>query len=468
MKHAKEKVMARNSDKKGGLSSEVEAYLLRKHGSYSLGRLERAFSAIYNDPFKAKAEILRSIESNLSKYNPDAVRSNIFAYDLSEIDSENFPSEFLKWTWKRSPFTLSRRDYKIILQSVKKAILTNGESPSSPLYRFENNYNFKLSKTHKGEKHFNDCSFFTDASQHIAYGKIVNVQYKPLSEKLISIYNQGKSQEEKDRGIFKPNLYNRALSISLYVLLDGTYQKAHCVMRYDSSAFNHHNTYYYGDKRRGVYGEVATSPHFHFQNADDDLLCLKKSKNSEKVERWQSGRCNAIDCQHLVNYLIEIDRLSAEEVDNLCKFGNDDYNMPFIYFKQRNQYISVPIEKILKNFMESESKNGKLSIADSEFIGETISNFNELYSQSEFAIEPTENKIFTKLIKAINFLQFIYDKRKITINPRQLEILSHIEIEIADKVFNEIAGIEKTSMKKENTHEYTKNNKPKADDAFKE
>ena len=65
-------------------------------------------------------------------------------------------------------------------------------------------------------------------------------------------------------------------------------------------------------------------------------------------------------------------------------------------------------------------------------------------------------------------MQFIYDKRKITINPRQLEILSHIEIEIADKVFNEIAGIEKTSMKKVNTHEYTKNNKPKADDAFKE
>lgn len=86
--------MANNSSKKGSLSNEVEAYLLRKHGSYSLGRLERVFSIAHNDPFKAKAEILRSIESNLSKYNREAVGSKISAIDLSELDSENFPNEF--------------------------------------------------------------------------------------------------------------------------------------------------------------------------------------------------------------------------------------------------------------------------------------------------------------------------------------------------------------------------------------
>ena len=461
--------MANNSSKKGSLSNEVEAYLLRKHGSYSLGRLERVFSIVHNDPFKAKAEILRSIESNLSKYNREAVGSKISAIDLSELDSENFPNEFLKWSWKRRPFSLTRKDYKTILQSVKESLFIKGENPSSPVYKFVNDYNFKLSKKHKGEKHFNDCSFFTDASQHIAYGKVVNVQYKPISEKLISIYNKGKSQKERENGIYKPTLYNRSLSITLYVLLDGTYQKSHPVMRYDSSPFNHHNTYYYGDKRRGVYGEVAISPHFHFQNADDDLLCLKKSINSDKVVRWKTGRCNAIDCPHLIDYLLEIDRKSAEEIDRICKIG-DDFNMPFIYFKQRNQYLSVPIKKILKVFMESENKSGNLSGEDREFIAEMMSNFNELYSQSELAIEPTENKIFTKLIKAINFLQYLYDRRKVTTNVRQLEILSNIEIEIADKVFNEIAGIEKSNIQKVNTKTDAKNNshEEKTDDAFKE
>ena len=126
--------MANNSSKKGSLSNEVEAYLLRKHGSYSLGRLERVFSIAHNDPFKAKAEILRSIESNLSKYNREAVGSKISAIDLSELDSENFPNEFLKWSWKRRPFSLTRKDYKTILQSVKESLFIKGENPSSPLY----------------------------------------------------------------------------------------------------------------------------------------------------------------------------------------------------------------------------------------------------------------------------------------------------------------------------------------------
>ena len=120
--------------------------------------------------------------------------------------------------------------------------------------------------------------------------------------------------------------------------------------------------------------------------------------------------------------------------------------------------------------MESENKSGNLSGEDREFIAELMSNFNELYSQSELAIEPTENKIFTKLIKAINFLQYLYDRRKVTTNVRQLEILSNIEIEIADKVFNEIAGIEKSNIQKANTKTDAKNNshEEKTDDAFKE
>ena len=117
--------------------------------------------------------------------------------------------------------------------------------------------------------------------------------------------------------VYLPTLYDRTLTISMYVLLEGSSNKSHMFLRYDSSSKTHKNIYVGSDKRQSVYGLEAENPHFHFQNEDDNLLCIKKFRDANRHIKWKTGRCNAIDCKHLIKYLLELDSLSQEKLEEL-------------------------------------------------------------------------------------------------------------------------------------------------------
>lgn len=401
-----------------------------------------------------KEQIKDAIRQELKKSYSDATTSKISYFDLREISKVDFPRSFLAWSWRRRPFALSENDYKAMLKSVKKSLYERGEIESLPLYQFRRVYQHKLSKKHEGEIHSNDLAFFADEKNRIAYAKAVNMNYKPVSEQLIEEEQKGKSEEEKAKDIYRPELYSRNYSITLYVLLDGTEKKAHPILRYDSTPYEHHNTFLQNDKRKEVFGQTAQNPHFHFQNADDDLLCLKRNSHKDGVKRWSTGRCNAIDCPHLIKYLFELDRKKPEEIKELVE-QNMDYGMPFLYYKNNNKYLSVNIMQSIYTFVQGESDRGNLNIKDVDFIKKIANDFMKSFNATKYATEPKDDRVFPKLIRALAFLDFINKVRENTTNIREIEILSNLEIEISNVTFEKVANLE-YNRHKQNYNEHFK------------
>ena len=431
---------------KRNLEEDVKKYLNRR--DYPFATLE------WLGKEYSKEQIQEALRQELKKSYSDATTSKISYYDLREILKVDFPKSFLAWSWKRRPFALSEKDYNTMLESVKGSLYERGEIESQPLYQFKKVYQQKLSKKHEGEIHSNDLAFFADEKNKVAYAKTVNMNYKPVSEQLIEEEQKGKSEEEKKKDVYRPELYSRNYSITLYVLLDGTEKKAHPILRYDSTPYEHRNTFLQNDKRKEVFGQTAQNPHFHFQNADDDLLCLKRNSHKDGQERWSTGRCNAIDCPHLIKYLYELDEKKPEEIQKLVE-QNMDYGMPFLYYKNNNKYLSVNIKRSVSSFVKGEIDSGKLNNRDVDFIKKIASDFKQSFSATEYATEPKNDRVFPKLIRALAFLDYINKVREKTTNIREIEILSNLEIEISNATFEKVANLE-YNRNKQNYNEHFK------------
>lgn len=312
-------------------------------------------------------------QSNLNKIRP-MLKKSIFSYvrhfrkDFEgsvEIQNciydmfKNFNmSDFVERQWQYRPYYISGSKYSLLQTSIKNPIHISNYDYSQPLYKLANNieYNPKDLKLHKCplETVKNDLKFYLSQDENILFAKLINLRYKPSNLKMAKKHNHGLSEEEKLFSVYDNYLYNRSLSISMYVLLDGDPNKAMPFVRYDNDPTPHTNVYIGNDKRREVYGDIALNPHFHFQNEDDSLLCLRKYQAEDGKTKYKTGRCNAIDCKHLKKYLLDLDSLDQKDLERQAK-NKMDYNMPFLQYKLTGKKVGVNVDNLFYKFIQDKT-----------------------------------------------------------------------------------------------------------------
>ena len=302
----------------------------------------------------------------------------------------------------------------------------------------------RLIEKDKKSKIFIDLKFYISNNKNMLFVKNSNDEYTPISKQLVKeeIKQQNIfSQEDKELKFYNPNLYNKNLSISMYILLDGDPNKAHSIMRYDGCVGKeHHNMFLPGDKRKTILGDIAKNPHFHFQNEDDNLICSKKVINSDKKTKWKTGRCNAIDINHLIKYLVELDNSNRAKVEMLYD-QERHYNMPFLNAKYRNKVLSYDFD--IYRFLKEIPKESQ------SFVYDTLKNVKQKLKKIEFK---TENPCFRKLVFALLFIDEIYQIRITNQNLKEMKILSQLEYCYANALIDSFSNNTNKNMPENYNH----------------
>lgn len=411
------------------LKREVEAFLTNGKPD-ALFKLATNLENLNLPRHNIKYIVKEAIKDNIKKYSPEADEYGVYVKNrlssaLASIDVGNFSNR----QWQYVPFILKNEDYQKILLEKKYPIYIEKYDYDEPIYKFKNSIKFKneMSTKFKKIKSSNDLQFFIGKDEQTLFAKVIYQRFTPISFKLISKAKKNLSSEENKADlIYRPDLYEHSLSISSYVLLDGDPKKAHMYMRYDGGEHLHKNLFLGNDKREAIFGAEAKSPHFHFQNEDDNLICIKKFRDSNRHVRFKTGRCNAIDCEHLVNYLVKLENTSNEEIEKQF-YSNQHYNMPFLEAMYKHKsFAPSTIENLLDNYGKDKD------VKEQEYLKYLYENFKPKQSINCHK--------FKKLVDSLEFLQYIHNQKASTQNLSNLKALTEIEILCADDVVNSISN----------------------------
>lgn len=429
------------------LQSEIEAFLTTDNPPLSLYGLTMAIDKLKLPPQQVKPMVKEAIKENIKRYNLSADESGVYVKTvLADVFADFSTSDFIERKWQYIPFILHDSDYQELQRQEKTPIYIDHYDYSAPIYSFKNNFQFTNEDLKKKKKeNSNDAKFYMSKDEKILFSKVTTLTFTPVNFKLVREYKRNATPEEKERMVYLPTLYDRTLTISMYVLLEGSSNKSHMFLRYDSSSKTHKNIYVGSDKRQSVYGLEAENPHFHFQNEDDNLLCIKKFRDANRHIKWKTGRCNAIDCKHLIKYLLELDSLSQEKLEELSR-KNLHYNMPFLHAKlNKKTYSMTSVDKLLDNY----TNDGDQFAID--YSSELKRKFKLYYPQKTVGVG---EQSFKKLITSLQFLQFLYEERIDTTDLRKLEMLSQIEVITATEVVNKISNNKDKAIEKEYKPKY--------------
>lgn len=384
-----------------------------------------------------KQIIMKAVYADIMKHNRNADKGRIYFSQMPDEMIKDFSADqFILKNWKFVPYVLKSNDYSKLISSLKYPLFIKGYNYNAPLYAFKNRYDFNVNAKSRNRKDgkisLNDFQYFIDRNDKIMFVKEVKTKYHPISLKIVRARKRNLG-DNADKIIYDSNAYERTLSISMYVLLDGNPNKAFPYFRYDSSNHSHNNLYIGNDKRKDIFGQIAESPHFHFQNEEDNLLCIKKFIGNDRHTKFKTGRCNAIDIPHLKKYLNELDNKSQEELEDEYQ-KNMTYGMPFLEYKFKNKKLQLSYNKIIEQFSST------LTEEQLEVFNDILNTFNlkSDYSQTK----ENNNKFFNPLIKSLDLLQYLHNY--ITLSENDLdalerkEILSNLEILFANNVVDGI------------------------------
>ena len=434
------------------LDREVEAYIMSNDEEYSLLKLASTLKSLSLPPQKAKQAVKEAIKENIKQYDDLADQYDLYTTNGLEEELQSFDvSDFMERSWQHRPIILSNNDYMLLQECEKYPIYIDRYDYSLPLHKFGNNINFHNESDFKRRKiiNSNDVQFYTTKDENMLFAKVTNLKFEPINYHHIKEAGSGLEGEEKEKLRFNPRLYNRTFSISLYSLLEGDPKKSHPFVRYDSASMTHTNTFLEGDKRIEVFGIESDNPHFHFQNEDDLLLCIRKYRDGDRRIRWKTDKCNSIDCKHLVRYLLSLDNKSQEELEKLDR-QNLNYGMPFLNIKVKGKKINtISVDKILENY-PCQNENER------QYLEELKCSFKMLYSVKSVG---GGEKSFKKLISSLQFLQFVSDERSNTQDNGKLELLSNLEVECATGVVNSITNCSEKIIEKDYKPKYVIDNK---------
>lgn len=396
---------------------------------------------------KLKPFLKKSIHSYVKHFRKDFEGSIEIKNCVYDMFKDFDMTDFVKREWQYKPYYIHAVDYEKLQFERKYPVHIANYNYSEPIYKLSNNIDYnpkELKRAKTKEQIKNDVKFYLSSNENIVFAKLINLKYRPSDLRMLKQKTKGYSDEEKQFAVYDNYLYNRSLSISMYVLLDGNPDKALPFIRYDNDPAPHSNLYIGNDNRRDIYGKEARGPHFHFQSEDDSLLCLRKFKGEDGKTKYKTGRCNAIDCSHLKKYLLELDSLTPKQVCNLAKQGLD-YGMPFLQLKLTEKKIGTSAEHLFFNFIKDKTDE-EIHYLDEFAIWLTQSKNDKVYHNG---------KSFDKLIRDLDVLDRISILMDSANNPEQRKIYSQLEIVIADSVMDVICNNSSKYIVKDQAPKYT-------------
>ncbi len=405
---------------------------------------------------RLKSGIFEFVGNDLKVKGYDFLGQAKSIYNIYNMSDIHIASDFFKEEWRKIPFTMIQEDFDKVQAIIKKPLKYKFYDYNKAIYNFLNEKELHSNFT---EKIFNDKKIIRNTQFYLSeerdeqnlFAKQTEFTFKAKSLKKVKEALKDKSEIE----LFKDeDLFARTLSISMYVLLDGDPKKAFSIMRYDNqydSSGVHKNIYVGRDNRAKVFGYNATYPHFHFQNENDALICLKKNKFSDS---YKTSRCNSIDCVHLKKYLLDLDSKSGLNLKKERE-NNGSYGMPFLAMKEEKYKFNIDVVKLVDDyFKQSEFTSGKDNTVGEEQENKVVEKINDwlIASLQKEDYRDSDFKCFANLIKAVDFVKFLNNIRggmnKILTAQDRLA-LSEIETLVASEIVDEVNKISTRFVTKE-------------------
>lgn len=376
-----------------------------------------------------KQEIKKVLNERRMGRDVSSIRYSDSFYKL--ISNFNLKS-FIEREWAYRPQFIKQKDY-LTLQAERKIPLHFEDlNHTDFICDFPN----KIETQCHGEfeKENKEPQFFINEKDSMLFAKLARVKYVPIRLKTVR-----ETAEKGELDYNDQSLFDCVMSISFCAVIDGKTKNSLPLYRYDSSKLMHKNMFVGDDYRKDVFGETVRSPHFHFQNEDDSLLCLKRQFDKCGKEVYKSGRCNAIDCDGLRRYLISLDQRNDKQIETLSKFDLH-YGMPFLRQRREKLVSRCDFMPEIRKFIKTLPTNEKVDLlAVEKWLSQ--SDVRVWFEDgSSFAYEDCD--CFGSLIKALDFIQFVFDKRVKTKNPTLVKNLSKIELLVASKAIDAFAGVE--------------------------
>lgn len=392
-------------------------------------------------------QIKEFLKEELSKFVKDDANIGMVKLTYAPMCTlvENFKfRDFISRSWVYRPKVMNESDFNVLREQGKFPTDMAGVTQKDG-YIFYDPCFLSESLTREAKRQ----QFYVSKDQNILYGKLTRVKYVPIDEQRISLLD--KSKGIIDYSVDDITLFDKVSSISFCAIMEGRCKDAVLLYRYDSSRLKHKNVFLEDDVKKEIFGEEVESPHFHFQCEDDSVLCLRKKHAKDGKFVYKAGRCNAIDCKHLSNYLMDLDGLSQAEIERLYYHGQH-YNMPFLKMAHNNEtaqcdFVRV-VNKYLKNLPTEERKD---LAAIEKWIGKSYAETYDERAHEYVSYDTYTN--FGQLIKAVDFIDFVYHQRMDTKDPTANKHLAQVEMLAAGEVMDCIAGVAKkkqTGKKKDN------------------
>lgn len=298
----------------------------------------------------------------------------------------------------------------------------------------------------------NSTQFYYNLEHEFLFSTVTSLSFDSIDKSVFYGTDLNKVPLEV---LFDESKFQRQLDICTYIIPRGDADQAINILRYDGSGFDHFNQVFYSEKHKEIFGEVATVPHFHFQNNVENLIYLKKEKNDEHDTSFSNAGCNAIDCAHLREYLRGLDALSDSEL----KETTISYGMPFLEAKKEGIKFDINVVQMLDKLIEA-AQTQHLSSQTVFFLGKLYREINsiidyntddakvlKLETNNESAVPPDKApgeavdtpETFTGLILALDILEKVHKQQDMTSDVKFKRDLMAIETICAKEVVDTIS-----------------------------
>lgn len=376
-----------------------------------------------------KIKLLKQIYEKVT-YHLQFNYPNLFKIKLStnlgnlENLEKNFDRTFLtQKKWQQKPFLFVTNVYKQLNNLPKQPIKfceTSGlvdDTFSSIEILDKENYGGKLT--------LNSTNFFVNNEHQMLFSLITSISFSAING---DEFEGVEKRKIPLKSLFDETKFSREIDICTYVIPNGNPQNAINILRYDGTGCPHYNQVFLSEKHKQIIGEVAQVPHFHFQNNVENLLYLKKSNKDDSDLNYSAPGCNAIDCEHLIKYLQQLDATPI----NMLKTETQSYGMPFLDAKIKNLPLNINIQATLLNVLSSPNS---LSVENINYLTTLYNQINKITYDDN-----TENNYFSKLIESLDVLEKMHKKIDSTQDPKQVAELTLIETECANQIVSAMSN----------------------------
>lgn len=431
--------VGKNKLNRGEVKKQIAQFILRHKSGEGFKRISDISEALQRDP-RLKDELISEIHEYVVKKYPlaDKTEVEIDSDTLEKLLSRISVKDFIQKKYESYPFLLKNDDFYKMLSCEKSKVVVKGFK-SGKAFQFLNNYiNPYVDADEHFANNYYDAQFYMSQDKKMIFAKTTRQIFRVSDP---NRYLTTFSQHFNEHDHFSSH---RGMSVGMFAFLEGKEERPCLFARVDDDGYNHQNLIIDKEKRE-FFGEVAGYPHFHFQNELDQYLCRKESPKG-----YKTGRSNAIDIPHLINYLKYLESLSPTARQMMYE-ENENMDLPFLsIMMERENFFNEPM-KVIEDFV-CEQEGMKLEMCQRLFGG-----FDEKYKNSGALDGLTYYKDFAFGLLLVQYISDAY-RSKHTKSLTYKDFLSKFEMHLCEKMMDSICNVgEKIACKDNGKPYYVKN-----------